>query len=127
MLIARLRDQVAQVRKSRMGAQRTVATSTVLEVALERTSRDRSSGATNETDALREEIEELRDQILHEVRQVDRVRTLFARADAEYPGVARRSRVIVELNREADWRTDLRSREQWQRTRIEIPEPATVD
>lgn len=76
--IARLREQITQTRKDRMSAQRTVATSGVLEVALKRTSRDRSSGATGETDALREEIAELRDSIVHEVRQVDRTRTLFS-------------------------------------------------
>lgn len=51
-LIARLREQISLTRWNRMSAQLTVATSNVLEVALERTSRDRSSGATSETDAL---------------------------------------------------------------------------
>ena len=125
--IARLREQISLTRKSRMSAQRTVATSGVLEVALERTSRDRSSGATSETDALREEIAELRDNIGREVRQVDRVRTLFRRADAEYPGLPQRARVVAELNREAQWRMGLRSQEQWQQLRVDVPAVEEVD
>lgn len=119
--ITRLRERITLTRKNRMSAQRTVATSTVLEVALERTSRDRSSGATDETDALREEIAELRDKIVQEARQVDRVRTLFSLADAEYPGLPQRARVVAALNQEAYWRADLRGQEEWQRLRVEIP------
>lgn len=125
--IARLREQVAQTRKNRMSAQRTVATSGVLETALERTSRDRSSGATSETDALREEITELRDGIAREVRQIDRARTLFRRADAEYPGLPQRARVVTELNREAQWRMGLRGQEQWQLLRVDLPAVEVVD
>jgi len=110
-----------------MSAQRTVATSGVLETALERTSRDRSSGATSETDALREEITELRDSIVREVRQVDRVRTLFLRADAEYSGIPQRARVVAELNREARWRMELRTQEQWQELRVDMPAVEQVD
>ncbi|WP_158698572.1 hypothetical protein [Microbacterium sp. str. 'China'] len=125
--IARLREQITQTRKDRMSAQRTVATSGVLEVALKRTSRDRSSGATGETDALREEIAELRDSIVHEVRQVDRTRTLFLRADAEWPDLPQRARVVAELNREAQWRTDLQTRERWQQLRVEMPTVGELD
>lgn len=125
--IARLREQITLARKNRMSAQRVVATSSVLEVALERTSRDRSSGATNETDALREEIAELRDSIVHEVRQVDRARTLFRRADAEYPELPQRARIVAELNHEAQWRMGLRSQEQWQQLRIDMPAVKEVD
>lgn len=120
-LVAQLRGQVAATRKSRMDAQRIAATSPLLRTALERASRDRSSGATNETDDLHEEIEHLRDDIAHEVRRVDRVRALFDRADTAYPDLPQRHRLINDLNREGRWRAGLAALAGWQELRLDLP------
>jgi hypothetical protein len=103
-VIARLQTDIADSRRKRMAAQKTLAMQPVLETALERASRDRSTGATNETDALRSEIQTLRDRIVHEVRQIDRTRSLFQLADAAHPGLPQRARLVQELNQEAQWR-----------------------
>ncbi|MCK6065769.1 MULTISPECIES: hypothetical protein [Microbacterium] len=103
-VVAELQRDITETRRKRMAAQKVLATQPVLETALERASRDRSTGATNETDALRAEIQELRDSIVHEVRQIDRTRMLFPLADAAYPGLPQRPRLISELNAEASWR-----------------------
>ncbi|WP_146249066.1 MULTISPECIES: hypothetical protein [unclassified Curtobacterium] len=105
--IQQLREKVASTRKQRMDAQRAALVAPVVEVALDRAARDRSSRATNETDAIREEIVGLWDQILQEVRGVDGVRELFARADVAYPDFPARPRLVAELNAEARWRASL--------------------
>jgi uncharacterized coiled-coil DUF342 family protein len=124
--IAQLREQITEVRKKRMAAQKAVATTPNLAIALERVARDRSSGATNETDALREEIHTLRDDIVHEARQIDRVRTLFALVDAEYPQLPPRTRLVKELNEERQWRVGTISNEQTATLRIVLPETEEI-
>lgn len=119
--IARLREEVVATRKQRMNAQRAAIAAPVLEVALDRASRDRSSRVTNETDAIREEIADLWNQILQEVRQVDRVRELFARADAVYPRLPARPRLVAELNAEAQWRDAVLREDRAIALRLELP------
>lgn len=119
--IAALREQVSETRRRRMAAQKIIAASSVLDIAMERAARDRSSGATDETDSLREEISELRDQIIHEVRQIDRIHVLFNRADSVYASLPQRPRLVSELNHEAKWRARLHSDHQWRLLRIELP------
>lgn len=119
--IARLRQEISDIRKKRMAVQRTVATTPVVETALERTSRDRSSGATGETDALREQIQKLRDDIVDEARSIDKIRSLFQRADAVYPGLPQRGRMVAELNNEATWRNAMRSDERRVELRLVLP------
>ncbi len=84
--LARLREEVVSTRKRRMDAQRAAIAAPVVALALDRASRDRSSRATDETDAMRDEIDELWDQIVQEGRQVDGVRQLFRRARRRLPG-----------------------------------------
>lgn len=103
-VVAELQREITETRRKRMAAQKILATQPVLETALERASRDRSTGATNESDALRAEIQELRDSIVHEVREIDRTRMLFQLADPEYPRLPQRPRLISEFNAEASWR-----------------------
>lgn len=124
--IARLREEVTETRKKRMAAQKTIATLPNLEVALERAARDRSSGATSETDALREEIHTLRDDIVHEARQIDRVRALFPLADAEHPQLSPRPRLIQELNAETRWRDGVLADERSAQLRIVLPRTEEV-
>lgn len=119
--IAHLREELTQARKKRMSAQKTIATTPNLELALERVARDRSSGATGETDAFREEIHTLRDDIVHEARQIDRVRMLFPRVDAEYSDLPPRPRLITELNQEKQWRDGVLSDERSAQLRIVLP------
>lgn len=121
-LIATLRQEIADVRKRRMSAQKTIATTQVLQVALDRASRDRSSGATAETDQLRDTIQTLTNDIVHEIRQIDRVRTLFALADSEYPQLPQRARLVAELNQEADWRHSLIADERLTEFRVALPD-----
>jgi hypothetical protein len=120
-VIARLREAVAVTRRQRMNAQKAAIAAPVLEVALNRAARDRSSRATNETDAIREEIADLWDQIFQEARQVDRVRELFARADAVYPRLSPRPRLVAELNEEARWRASFLKEDQAIALRLELP------
>lgn len=125
-VIARLRDDVAETRKKRMAAQKIIATMPNLEIALGRAARDRSSGATAETDALREEIHTLRGEIVHEVRQIDRVRVLFPMVDAEYPQLAPRGRLVKEFNQEAQWREGVLSDERSEQLRVVLPRTERV-
>jgi uncharacterized coiled-coil DUF342 family protein len=124
--IARLREEITRTRKQRMAAQKTVATTPNLEIALDRVARDRSSGATGETDALRMEIDALRQDIVHEVRQIDKVRTLFPRVDAEYPELSPRTRLVRELNEEEIWRRGMLSNERSIQLRIMLPRPEVI-
>ena len=119
--LARLREEVVSTRKRRMDAQRAAINAPVVALALDRTSRDRSSRATDETDALRDEIDELWDQIVQEGRQVDRVRQLFSRADAAYPGLPSRPRLVAALNAEAQWRAGLAADARAGALRLELP------
>lgn len=125
-LIATLRQEIAEVRKRRMSAQRTIATTPVLQVALERASRDRSSGATTETDQLRDTIQTLTADVAHEIRQIDRIRTLFALADREYPQLPQRQRLVAELNQEAEWRRSLVADERLAEVHISLPEVEAI-
>jgi hypothetical protein len=125
-LIATLRQEIAEVRKRRMSAQRTIATTPVLQVALERASRDRSSGATTETDQLRDTIQTLTADVAHEIRKIDRVRTLFALADGEYPQLPQRARLVAELNQEAEWRRVLIADERLAEVHLSLPEAEAI-
>lgn len=118
---ADLREQITETRKKRMAAQKTIAAIPNLEIALERTARDRSTGATDETDALRGEISTLRDSVVHEAREIDRLRSLFAAVDAEYPQLAPRARLVKEFNQEAQWRDSILSDERSIQLRIVLP------
>jgi uncharacterized coiled-coil DUF342 family protein len=119
--LARLREEVVSTRKRRMDAQRAAINAPVVALALDRASRDRSSRATEETDALRDEIDGLWDQIVQEGRQVDRVRQLFSRADAAYPGLPSRPRLVAALNAEAHWRAALSADSRAAALRLELP------
>ena len=124
--IARLRGEITETRKKRMAAQRTIAATPDLEIALARVARDRSSGATSETDALREEIHTLRDDIVHEARQIDRVRALFPRVDAEYPQLSPRTRLVKEFDQERQWRDGVLADERSEQLRIVMPRTKEV-
>lgn len=124
--IAQLREQIVTTRKARMAAQKTIATMPNLEIALERAARDRSSGATSETDALREEIQTLRDDIVSEARGVDKMRGLFPRVDAKYPSLAPRARLVKEFNQEAQWRESVLSDERSAQLRLVLPRTEEV-
>lgn len=119
--LAQLREEVASTRKRRMDAQRAAIAAPVVALALDRASRDRSSRATDETDALRDEIDGLWDQILQEGRQVDRVRQLFSRADVAYPDLPSRPRLVSALNSEAHWRVELAADSRAGALRLELP------
>jgi hypothetical protein len=119
--ITRLREEITETRKKRMAAQKTIAATPDLELALDRIARDRSSGATNETDALREEIHTLRDDIVHEARQIDRTRALFPRVDATYPKLTPRPRLVKEFNEERQWRESVLADERSEQLRIVLP------
>jgi hypothetical protein len=125
-VIAALRTAITETRRKRMAAQKTIATTPNLEIALDRVARDRSSGATNETDALREEIHKLRDDIAHEARQIDRVRALFPKVDAEYPQLAPRPRLVKEFNQESQWRNDILADERSAELRITVPKAKEI-
>jgi hypothetical protein len=124
--IARLREDITETRKKRMTAQKTIATTPNLEIALDRVARDRSSGATNETDALREEIHTLRDDIVHEARQIDRVRVLFPKVDAAFPLLAPRQRMVKEFNQECQWREGVLADERAVELRIVMPSATEI-
>lgn len=124
--IAQLREEITATRKRRMAAQKTVATMPNLQIALERAARDRSSGASDETDNLREEIQTLRDQIAHDVRQIDRARALFPFVDAEYQQIPARGRLVNEFNEEARWRQCVLADERSARLRIVLPKTEEV-
>jgi hypothetical protein len=111
--IAQLRQQVADTRNRRMAAQKLAATSPLLSVALERVARDRSSGATIETDNLRDKVEDLRNTLTDELRKVDHVRALFQRADRVFTNVPQRTRLVSELNSEAKWRAIASDGDEW--------------
>lgn len=119
--LARLREEVASTRKRRMDAQRAAINAPVVTLALDRASRDRSSRATDETDAMRDEIDGLWDQILREARRVDGVRQLFSRADAAYPDLPSRPRLVSALNAEAQWRAGLSNDSRAGSLRLELP------
>lgn len=119
--LARLREEVVSTRKRRMDVQRAAIAAPVAALALDRASRDRSSRATTETDELRDEIVGLWDQILQEGRQVDRVRQLFGRADAAYPDLPSRPRLVAALNAEAHWRAALSADSRAGALRLELP------
>lgn len=119
--LARLREEVVSTRKRRMDAQRAAIAAPVVALALDRASRDRSSRATDETDAIRDEIDELWDQIVQEGRRVDGVRQLFSRADAAYPNLPSRPRLVAALNAEADWRAALSADARASALRLELP------
>jgi uncharacterized coiled-coil DUF342 family protein len=125
-VIAQLREEITETRKKRMAVQRTVAGTPNLELALDRVARDRSSGDTGETDALRDEIHTLRDDIVHEVRQIDRTRALFSRVDEAYPLLAPRARLVKELNQEKQWRDGVLSDARSEQLRIVMPETKEV-
>ncbi|WP_434317511.1 hypothetical protein [Leifsonia sp. P73] len=125
-LIAKLRQEIAEVRRKRMSAQKTIATTPVLQVALERASRDRSSGATAETDQLRDTIQTLSSDIVHEIREIDKIRVLFANADSVYPELPQRPRLVAEFNVEADWRRSLITDERLAELRIVLPEAEVI-
>ncbi|XKH58418.1 hypothetical protein LG293_17510 (plasmid) [Citricoccus nitrophenolicus] len=120
-VIATLREQITETRKRRMATQKALSAIPNLEIALDRAARDRSTGATDETDTLRQEILTLRDDIMQKVRGVDKTRDLFALIDAEYPHLEPRARLIKELNAEARWRNEVRSDERSARLRIVPP------
>lgn len=124
--IAQLREEITETRKRRMAAQKSIATMPNLKIALERAARDRSSGASDETDALREEIQTLRDQIVHEARQIDRMRDLFPFVDAEYPQIPSRGRLVNEFNEETRWRQCVLADERATRLRIVLPRTEEV-
>lgn len=118
---ADLREKITETRKKRMAAQKTIAAIPNLEIALERTARDRSTGATDETDALRGEISTLRDSVVHDAHEIDRMRSLFPAVDAEYPQLAPRARLVKELNEESQWRDSLLADERSKQLRIVLP------
>jgi hypothetical protein len=124
--IAQLRVEITETRKKRMAAQKTIATMPNFKVAVDRVARDRSSGASDETDALREEIHTLRADIVHEVRQIDRTRALFSLVDAEYPQLTPRARLIKEFNQERQWREGVLSDERSAELRIVLPRTKEV-
>ncbi|WIB62122.1 hypothetical protein DEJ13_17775 (plasmid) [Curtobacterium sp. MCLR17_007] len=119
--LARLREEVVLTRKRRMDAQRAAINAPVVTLALDRASRDRSSHATDETDAIRDEIVDLWDRIMQEGRQADRTRQLFSRADAAYPDLPSRPRLVSALNAEAHWRAGLANDPRAGALRLELP------
>lgn len=124
--VARLQKEVVETRKQRMAAQKVIVTKPVLEVALERASRNRSSGATDATDASRDEINSLRADVMAWIYDIDKMRRHFATADAAYPGLPARARVIQELNDETRWRDRLIEDERLREVRLNIPQTPEV-
>jgi len=124
--ITRLRAEITETRKLRMTAQRTIAGTPDLVLALDRIARDRSSGETGETDALREEIQGLRDDIVHETRQIDRVRELFERINTVHPQLTPRTRLVKEMNQERLWRDGVLADKRSTQLRIMLPSPKEI-
>lgn len=109
-----------------MSAQKTIAAKPVLEVAVERMSRNRSSGSTDETDALREEINSLRAEVTSEIKEIDHIRALFMRADAVFEELPGRARLVQRLNTESQWRHRVLEDHQLGQVRIVLPQNKEV-
>jgi hypothetical protein len=124
--IVQLRAEIVETRRKRMAAQRTIAGTPDLQVAIDRVARDRSTGDTGETDALRAEIHTLRDDIVHEARQIDRIREIFPRVDAEYPQLTPRTRLVKEFDEERLWRDGVVADGRSSQLRLTLPSTKEV-
>lgn len=111
--VEQLQREVSETRAKRLAAQRKALHLPVVQKAVDRLERDRSSGITLEVNEARSEIQLLNDNIMDLVHGVDLTRRLFNTADKQYPQNSQRAQIIPLFNIEARWRDGLISDERW--------------
>lgn len=125
--VAQLHERLTAVRKQRMAAQKNAVSKPVLELALERVSRNRSSGATDEIDELLEELNRFRSEIMVEIHSIDRTRSLVEKLSAELPGLEGLDRMFAVLNLETAWRNELIDNDDISRVHLSFPRNQEVN